>query len=108
MLYPLYDYTYIYIPPSTLTQVQDHRGCCEENSNSTLFDPASSSDFTVGEEGCRVPNPYYNWDKTLGDVADTIHMVNLMEDLGRRRRCLRGCVNEEQVRCTNIVTPKLG
>ena len=43
------------------------------------------------------------WDKLLTDVAVTMKKVDLLEGLGRRRQCLRGCVGIEEVKCCDSI-----
>ena len=42
------------------------------------------------------------WDELLSEVATMMKKVELLEALGRRRKCLRGCVGIEEVMCCDI------
>lgn len=62
-------------------------------------------DFRVGglQTSCPIFHGTALWDSGLTKVGLLVHMVELMQGLGRRRTCLRGCVTEGQVECTNLL-----
>lgn len=41
------------------------------------------------------------WDSTLAKVATYMEIVEILESLGRRDSCLRGCVKMETVECVD-------
>lgn len=43
------------------------------------------------------------WDTLLTRVARMMHMLELLRNTGRRRTCLRGCVSEREVECSNLM-----
>jgi hypothetical protein len=42
------------------------------------------------------------WDNLLSGVAVLMKKTELLESLGRRKQCLRGCVGIEEVKCCDI------
>ena len=103
-------------PPPLLVglQIDHHRGCCEVENRTfsrLLDDLYGRTYFTAGELASDCPLTYGQslraWDLQLSHIAWLVRMLELMEGLGRRRKCLRGCVSEGQVRCTNLISPIL-
>lgn len=43
------------------------------------------------------------WEKALIDAGATMRTSELLESLGRLQKCLRGCVNLEEVNCSNLL-----
>ena len=88
-------------------QIDNHKGCCEVENRTfsrLLDDLYNRTYFTIGEGASECPyiNGQSLWDWKLSQVAGLVRMLELMEGLGRRKKCLRGCVSEGQVRCTNL------
>ena len=97
-------------------QISTHKKCCESRDNSQnssriyftrdLSDLYGSRiDFRIGEllNICPFSHAGALWDGGLSKVALLVHMLELMQSLGRRRTCLRGCVSEGQVVCTDLL-----
>ena len=95
-------------------QINTHKKCCESQNEPTtgriftrnldeLYD--TRVDFTIGDllGTCFIQGGNNDWDFGLKTVALMVHIVELMQDLGRRRTCLRGCFSEGQVQCTNLL-----
>lgn len=40
------------------------------------------------------------WVRALGKIADMMKAAEQLESLGRRKKCLRGCVWKDEVMCT--------
>lgn len=94
-------------------QIDTHRKCCESQDQSRIFTRdldelyGNRVDFLIGDllGTCFIQGANNEWDIGLKTVALMVHIVELMQDLGRRRTCLRGCFSEGQVQCTNLVPP---
>ena len=100
-----------------LLQISTHKRCCEDSAAEGGFGTRFTRDFDVlygysyelyfrpGDSA--IMCPFYNsrriWDRNLSNIVLFVHMVELMQGLGRRKTCLRGCVSEAQVLCTNLV-----
>ena len=109
-------YTCVYFPVGLHSmQISTHKKCCESrdsNQNSSrIFSRdlsvlyGSRIDFRIGEmlNMCPFSHAGSLWDGGLSKVALLVHMLELMQGLGRRRTCLRGCVSEGQVVCTDLL-----
>lgn len=88
----------------TLTQwyfytIRRHHCCDFPAYHSVLHDPYS----TVTCRPDRREASTAKWGELLVKAAKVMRMVQMLEDLGRRKQCLRGCVGEEEVECCNIV-----
>ena len=107
---PMHLYTFLHS-----MQINTHKKCCESrdsNQNSSrIFSRdlsllyGSRIDFRIGEmlNMCPFSHAGSLWDAGLSKVALLVHMLELMQGLGRRRTCLRGCVSEGQVVCTDLL-----
>lgn len=95
-------------------QISTHKRCCEvENDEGEITRTftrhldalyASRVDFSIGEvQSCIFLHGDILWDNGLNKIGLMVHMLGLMQSLGRRKTCLRGCVNEGQVFCTNLL-----
>ncbi|CAI8048451.1 hypothetical protein GBAR_LOCUS26725, partial [Geodia barretti] len=90
--------------------IETHKRCCEsEDETSRIFSRNLNQLYATviaGEFGmlCPLSVPIITWDSYLNKLSLLMFMLEQMqEELGRRRRCLRGCVSENQVLCTNIL-----
>ena len=96
-------------------QIDTHKKCCESRdssqNSSRIFSRdlpdlyGNRIDFRIGEvlNSCPFGHAGSQWVSGLSEVALLVHMLDLMQGLGRRRMCLRGCVSEGQVLCTNLL-----
>jgi hypothetical protein len=94
----------------SIMQIETHKRCCEsEDETSRIFSRNLNQLYgtvIAGEFGilCPLSVPIITWDSYLNKLSLLMFMLEQMqEELGRRRRCLRGCVSENQVLCTNIL-----
>jgi hypothetical protein len=95
--------------------IDTHKKCCESRdssqNSSRIFSRdlpdlyGNRIDFRIGEvlNSCPFGHAGSQWVSGLSEVALLVHMLDLMQGLGRRRMCLRGCVSEGQVLCTNLL-----
>ena len=89
--------------PHTFTVVQVTRhDCCEEKGDYPgLFTlPKGSKVYQCPANKLQATK---KWDSLLSGVAILMKKVELLENLGRRRQCLRGCVGIDEVKCSNII-----
>lgn len=81
----------------TVVQVKRHNCCGPEKEF-----------FNLPEKSIVYPCPANKlqatkkWDSALSGVAVFMKQVELLENLGRRRQCLRGCVGIDEVKCCEI------
>ena len=85
-----------------LTQVQRHQ-CCND------YIGFFSLPLDQDKHNCPFPDSHLakvartaEWDQILSKVAVLMKKVELLEGLGRRKQCLRGCVGLEEVKCCDI------
>ena len=52
---------------------------------------------------CPFSSPTIRWDYALTEMSLLVYMLEQIQDLGRRKTCLRGCVSENQVLCPNLL-----
>lgn len=50
-----------------------------------------------------INNANAEWSRLLAKQSRYMKAVDMLESLGRRRKCLRGCVGEEEVQCVRPV-----